>query len=145
MNEQKMMQPVQGQSLPAPTVEEMGLILLHMEQLMQGMMNVVSVTNQNMEQIKRELRQLTPITGAQEKALGEKIRQRAEQLCEEYNLSARCVPMIANAIRKDVKLEGGVRSIRELPRVEYPVYVDRIAMWDDYGAMKAIRKANKEK
>ena len=83
MNEQKMMQPVQGQSLPAPTVEEMGLILLHMEQLMQGMMNVVSVTNQNMEQIKRELRQLTPITGAQEKALGEKIRQRAEQLCEE--------------------------------------------------------------
>ena len=53
--------------------------------------------------------------------------------------------MIASAIRKDIKLEGGVRSIRELPRVEYPVYVDRIALWDDYWAMKAIKKASKER
>lgn len=145
MNNDMMMQPKGEQSITAFTPEQVGGLLLQTQQLMQSMANAMAAMNQRMGQLEKQVRQLTPITGAQEKALGEKVRQRAETLADEYRLDAKAVPLIASAIRKDIKLEGGVRALRELPRVEYPVYVERIALWDDYGAMKAIRKAHKGK
>lgn len=140
----KMMKPAESNSLPVPTMEQMGSLIMQQQQLMQSMANALAAMNQRMEQLERQLRQLTPITGAQEKALGDKIKFRAQELQKSYNLPLKAVSMIAQAIRKDIKLEGGVRAIRELPRVEYPVYVDRIALWDDYAAMKAIKKTSKE-
>ena len=139
----KMMKPAENNSLPVPTIEQMGSLIVQ-QQLMQSMANALAAMNQRMGQLERQLRQLTPITGAQEKALGDKIKLRAQELQKSYNLPMKAASMIAQAIRKDIKLEGGVRAIRELPRVEYTVYVDRIALWDDYAAMKAIKKTSKE-
>lgn len=127
-----MMQPSNGPHDNSPA--------LMIEQLMQGMANTLALMNQRMEQLERQVKLLTPLTSAQEKALGEKIKQRAEELREEYRLSAACVPAIANAIRKELKLVGGVRALRELPRMEYLVYVERVSLWDDYSTMRAIRK-----
>jgi uncharacterized coiled-coil protein SlyX len=139
-----MMQPADGNNLPASTVEQMGAVIVQQQQLMQRMADALASMNQRMGQLERQLRQLTPITSTQEKALGDKIKFRAQELQKSYNLPGKAVSLIANAIRKDIKLEGGVRAIRELPRVEYPVYVDRIALWDDYAAMRAIKKTSKE-
>ena len=75
MNADKMMQPVQAQNLPAPTVEQLGGVMLQMEQLMQGMAGAISAMSQRMEQLERQMRQLTPITGAQETARSERGRK----------------------------------------------------------------------
>ena len=142
-----MMKPSEGQNLPAQIVEQMGALIAQNQQqqmMMQSMANALAAMNQKVGQLERQLRQLTPITGAQEKALGDKIKFRAQQLQKSYKLPVQAVSLIAQAIRKDIKLEGGVRAIRELPRVEYAVYVDRIALWDDYAAMKAIKRTSKE-
>ena len=145
MTGEKMLRPVDAQNLPAFTPEQVGGLMLQQQQLMQSMANALAAMNQRIDQMERQIRQLTPITGAQERALGDKVKQRAQELQEQYKLPAKAATLIANAIRKDIKLEGGVRALRELPRVEYPVYVDRIALWDDYGTMRAIRKTSKEK
>lgn len=144
MSAEKMMRPRDAQNLPAFTPEQVGGLMLQQQQLMQSMADAMAAMYKRIDQMERQIRQLTPITGAQERALGDKVKQRAHELQEQYKLPAKAATLIANAIRKDIKLEGGVRALRELPRVEYPVYVDRIALWDDYGAMRAIRKASKE-
>lgn len=133
--------PLNGQNVPAVEVlEQVNGMLGQMERLMQVMANALSATNQRMEQMEKQIQRLTPITGAQEKALAQRIRARAEELCGQYSLPPATATAIANAIRKEIKTTGGVRAIRELPRVEYPVYVERVDLWDDYAAMRAIRR-----
>lgn len=127
---------------PAPmlTGEQVLTVLGNLEGLMKIMAQTVSAMNERIDRLDRQVQQLTPITGAQERALGEKIKQRAEELRGVYKLPESSRTAIANAIRKDVKTVGGVRAIRELPRVDYTVYLDQIALWDDYATMRAIKK-----
>lgn len=135
--------PRDDQKLPAPIIEQVARMMAQTEQLMQGMANVMTAMNQRMEKLERQMELITPITGPQEKAIGEQIKQRAGELREQYGLDSKALPAISKAIRKDLKLAGGVRAIRELPRVEYPVYIERIALWDDYAVMRAIKKSLK--
>ena len=138
-----MVPPRDDQKLPAPIIEQVARMMAQTEQLMQGMANVMTAMNQRMEKLERQMELITPITGPQEKAIGEQIKQRAGELREQYGLDSKALPAISKAIRKDLKLAGGVRAIRELPRVEYPVYIERIALWDDYAVMRAIKKSLK--
>ena len=138
-----MVPPRDDQKLPAPIIEQVARMMAQTEQLMQGMANVMTAMNQRMEKLERQMELITPITGPQEKAIGEQIKQRAGELREQYGLDTKALPAISKAIRKDLKLAGGVRAIRELPRVEYPVYIERIALWDDYAVMRAIKKSLK--
>lgn len=136
----EMMEPKGKQEITEISAEQVAGILFHVEQLMQGMAGALSAMDRRMQQLERQIQMLTPITGAQEKAIGAQIKQRAEELRKQYKLDASALAPIANAIRKDLKLSGGVNAIRELPRVEYSVYIERIVLWDDFRAMRAIRK-----
>jgi len=125
--------------LAAISPEQAVAMVRRMEQLMQGMAGTISAMHEEMAQMKKQIQMLTPVTASQEKALNAQIRQRSEELRKIYRLEANARAPIANAIRKEIKLAGGVSAIRELPRVEYNVYLERIALWDDYRAMKEIR------
>lgn len=125
--------------LAAISPEQAVAMVRRMEQLMQGMAGTISAMHEEMAQMKKQIQMLTPVTVSQEKALNAQIRQRSEELRKIYRLEANARTPIANAIRKEIKLVGGVSAIRELPRVEYNVYLERIALWDDYRAMKEIR------
>jgi hypothetical protein len=114
--------------------------LSQMQQLMLGMADAIRAANTRMEKMERQLELLTPITGAQERALRAEIRRRAEALSGLYRLPDGSRTAIAAAIRAGLKGEAGVRAMRELPRIEYSVLLERVALWDDYDTMRAIRK-----
>jgi len=114
--------------------------LSQMQQLMLGMADAIRAANTRMEKMERQLELLTPITGAQERALRAEIRRRAEALSGLYRLQDGSRTAIAAAIRAGLKGEAGVRAMRELPRIEYSVLLERVALWDDYDTMRAIRK-----
>lgn len=124
---------------------QMAAIMRQMQQLMQGMADSIRATHARMAKLERQIELLTPLTGAQEKALCAEIRRRAAELCGQYRLDAGHGAAIAAAIRAELKRAGGVRAVRELPRIEYSVLLERVALWDDYEIMREIRKkARKE-
>lgn len=140
-NEVKALQVLEPAQMSAPLQDrEPAEMLANIEKLMLDMAEKLNATNDRVRELERQLLFMTPLTPAQERAIGLQVKQRAEQLRDQYRLPESAITAIANAIRKDIKLAGGVRSIRELPRVEYAVYIERIALWDDYSTMRAIRK-----
>lgn len=145
MNNGDLIKRPEGQLPTEITPGQIAGILFHVEQLMQGMASVVEAMNRRMDELERQFRLQTPITGAQERAIGVQIKQRATELQKLYRLDAKAVTAIANAIRKDIKCAGSVNAIREIPRIEFGIYLERIAMWDDYKAMKEIRKRMQER
>lgn len=144
MNDDKMLTPANGQNVPMLTGEQVLTMMGHYESLMREVIQMMAAMNDRIDRLDKQMQQITPITGAQERAIGERIKQRAEELCGLYKLPEECRTAIANAIRKDIKNTGGVRAIRELPRVDYVVYIDQISLWDDYAVMREMRRKSRK-
>ena len=104
-----------------------------------GMAEMVRAANDRMTGIETELRMLTKITPAQANAINAAIRDRAAELCGAHRAPG-CEKAVANAIRRAVKLTTGISAVRELPRCEYSVAMEQVQLWDDYKAIKAIKK-----
>ncbi|MDL2317678.1 hypothetical protein LJC74_01100 [Eubacteriales bacterium OttesenSCG-928-A19] len=98
-------------------------------------------TNERMTKLERQQALMVQVTSAQANALKGAIRDRARQLAKEHRLAEnpKALVAIGNAIRKHVRIQAGVDTIRELPRCEFGVNQQRIAMWDEYPVMKAIK------
>lgn len=119
--------PMSQQAIASLTPENCCKLFVQMEQSVRVMAEALRATNENVETLKRQLQQMVPLTSAQANALNKQIRQRSASLREQYRLGADADAAIAAAIRKDVKLAAGARSISELPRSLYSVYSDQIA------------------
>ena len=134
-------------SLAAPSAQE-GAAISRMEGmvgqmalLMQGMAETIRATSERVTALEKELRHLTPVTAAQAEAIGAAIKARAQELAERDGLASRpeAVRDIATLIRRAVRLAAGIRSVKELPRVEYWVTLERIGYWDDFKQLKVLR------
>lgn len=112
--------------------------LEQMAQIMRGMSDMMRATNERMAALEHQVRLLTKVTPAQATQLGKSITERAEQLCTTYRLAG-AERKIASCIRRDVRLNAGISAMRELPKCEYQVTMQRIALWDDYKVIKTIR------
>lgn len=112
-------------------------------QAMQGVAEMVRATNERMTMLERQVALLTKVTAAQAKEIGAEIRERARALAEAHGLPGREIS-IANAIRKAVRVDAGVGSVRELPRCEYKVYLEMVRIWDDYRVVKEIKRKARE-
>ncbi|MEG1891354.1 MAG: hypothetical protein RR301_08050 [Clostridia bacterium] len=124
-----------------PTIPDWaGAMCEQMGQSLRVMAEAIKATNESMEMLKRQMQQMVPLTRGQANALNKQIRERAIDLREQYCLSQQADASIATAIRKDVKLAAGTRSIDELPRALYGVYSDQVAMWDSYPVLKGIKQ-----
>ena len=125
----------------SPRTTGIDAAMSQMALLMKGMADTIRSMSDRITTMEKELRQMTPITGSQAEAIGKAIRDRALELAAHAGLAARpeAVREIGNLIRKDLRLASGIRSVKELPRVEYLVALERIGYWDDYKQMKALR------
>lgn len=104
-------------------------------------MDVLYGMSVRMDAMERMLAQMVPITAAQARALGDAIRARAAQLAGDYGITAPGARRsIGAAIRRAVRQDAGIERIEEMPRTLYDVYVEFIAMWDDYDEMCAIAR-----
>ena len=82
--------------------------------------------------LEREIRECVPLTAQQEKAVNAAIRDRARELltdrgCEDRKKHGE----LARIIRKDVLAHWGCRTVREIPRIDYPVAVEAATRWRD--------------
>lgn len=117
---------------------EVAQAFAQMAQAMQGMADMLRATNERLASVENEVRLLTKVTPAQATAINAAVRDRAAALCADYRATGR-EQLVANAIRKAMKLTLGVNAVRELPRCQYSVAMELVDMWDDYKAMKAIK------
>lgn len=92
--------------------------------------------------LRRSVQQLTKVSPAQATQLNRLMRETAEKLCAQYRLQdiENGAVRLCNCIRRDVRLRAGIQSMRELPRCEFEAYCNYIALWDDYKAVKTLRK-----
>lgn len=104
--------------------------------------NVAAMT-EGMQQLTRRMDQMDGLTAGQAKALAAMIRLRVRVLCDSYGIAAederrrrRVGELIKQALRNSVGTDR--RGLRDLPRCEYQVYLDRVAMWDDYDVMREV-------
>ena len=136
---------IRMEQLPPEAAEAFGQMYQAVIQTQQAMGSMAGTMRKMMEEmsgLRREVRLLTKVTPAQANAINTAIRDRASTLCCEYRAPG-CEKNVANAIRRAVKLTTGISNVRELPRCEFSIAMQQIAMWDDYKQMKAIKaKAN---
>ena len=133
---------------------------------LQQMANMMAAISENMSAITRRMDLAERLTGGQAQELNRAIRARSWQLLTQYSVRAQKLDAALKAkngelpfpyngldplldagarkvqglIRRDVRAAQGLesRSLRDLPRCEYPVALNRVAMWDDYDAMTQI-------
>ena len=124
------------------TAKETPVTMQQMQVFMKSMTTLLISTNERITEMEKEIRLLTKVTPAQASSLNSAVRERAEQLSEQYRcpLSETFRKAAANAIRRSIKLTSGVRSMKDLPRCEYQVALEQISMWDDYKILKDIKK-----
>lgn len=118
---------------------DLAIGLRQIADVMQTFADTARMTNERITMLERQVALLTKVTSMQARELNAAIRARAAELAVMYTLPG-CEATLANAIRRDVRMTAGVSSMRELPRCEFRVYMQRVEMWDDYKTLKAIRK-----
>lgn len=109
-----------------------------MEGLLRMMAEQLRITGEKMERLEREVRLLTKVSGAQANEINRRMRERAAELSAEYRMPDRSADVLRE-LRRSIRLQTGFTSSRECPAVEYDVTLQRIALWEDRKALKAIR------
>ena len=125
--------------LPAVAGPEVTKSLDRMAQLMRGVADMMRTTNERMAALEQQVRMLTKVTPAQTKALNVAIADRAAELCGRHRMAG-CERQVGNAIRREVKTYTGITAMRELPRCDFEVTMQRVVLWEGYKAIKAIRE-----
>lgn len=125
-------------NIPAVCDQQMLQAIAQMAKGINDLAMMLRVTNERMDALEKEVRRLTKVTPAQANALNQAIRNRATELCSKHRADG-CEKMISGAIRKNLKLGCGISSVRELPRSDFALAIQRIDMWDDYRQIKEIK------
>lgn len=142
-------QPQQGGDLV--DMQQLGTMMGQMVELMRGVAESQRMINARVEKLEKQNALATHVTAAQAGEISKAIQRRAEAVCAEYGYDHireqheaifhyKVKEPIARAIRKAVKLAAGVNSLRELPRCEYSVTLEQIALWEDYRAIAAVKE-----
>lgn len=121
-----------------PVIANIGKIVVAIEQ----MSVALSITNDRMAAIEKQLRILTPVTSKQVKYLNAEIKRRARELLDKREINDdKAMKKLGNIIRKAVLIRYGVENLREIPKHEYQVALQQIGIWND---MLEIRDVVKE-
>lgn len=111
-----------------------------MQQFMQSAAVSMQATNERVARLEKNFDLMAILTTPQMTQLKQAIRARAANVAEEWGLPAAFAQNIAAAIRKEIKATGGVRSLQELPRCEYQVYMEQVKMWDDFHTINQLKE-----
>lgn len=106
--------------------------------MMQGMADMMRLTNERMTALEQQVKQLEKVTPAQMRDMQETIREKAAQVCREYRMAGG-ESKVAAAIRKRVRLITGAGSMREVPRCDYETVLGAVACWEEVKTIRAIR------
>ena len=109
-----------------------------MTDALQAMAGMLRTMNDEIADLRRQVRMLEKVTPAQASALNAAVRSRAAELCGEYRLPGR-EKAVAALIRRAVRLQFGAQTARDLPRCDFEAATTQVALWDDYREMKKLK------
>ena len=110
-----------------------------MEQLLRMMAEQLKRTGDRIDQLEAQVRVLEKVTPAQAARINAAMRERAGEVSARYRLAGK-EKEVLSAIRKEIRVQMGIRTAKECPRCEYQICLDRIGIWEDWKALKMIRE-----
>ncbi|MDD3212193.1 MAG: hypothetical protein PHY64_00870 [Eubacteriales bacterium] len=130
----------QEQGMMAP--EQMQQAVVQMNTAMQQLANMMAAMSENIHQLTRRMELMEKLTPGQAQELGKAVRERAAALLNLYGIAQtkRAQGKVQTLIRRELRNAAGVegKSLRDLPKFEYQVALNRVALWDDYDAMMGV-------
>ena len=113
-----------------------------MQTLLRGQQQMMSVLIAQQAQIEKLNQALTTmrISRAQENALKDAIKHRAQQLAERESMDKGAERRIAGAIRVTIRETTGARAIGDLAAGQYDRTLQMVAGWYMTGALRKIRR-----
>ena len=94
---------------------------------------------EQLQGLQQKVAMLEKLTPMQVKDVNLRIRERAVQLEAGYGLPEGSAEKLMTLIRRQVRMETGARSARDIARCDYPVVCEMISDWEDYQAISALR------
>lgn len=139
--------------LMRPMLENMGNMVKQMSEAIEHIATSQDVIRNRIEALEKQVRLQTPVTDRQARYLADYARKKAEKILLLRTTDAddpplmedrKAVSKLSAAIKKDLLMWRGIESLREVPRCEYEVAIQRIETWNDGTVIfKEIREARK--
>lgn len=125
-----------------PVMQTIGKMLENNTAALEQLSMAQTVQNDRLEALEKQIRLQTPISSKQANYLNDAIRARARELLDKRGVDdKKATVKLGNILRKAVLSRYGLSGIREIPRHEYSVAMQQIAMWSDALAVRdAIRE-----
>lgn len=97
------------------------------------------------EELKRDNAQKVSVNHQQAKGLAARIRQRAEALCDKYDLDPKIHgAAFRAAIKRDVLNGYGVKDPHDIPLRDLDLAMEQIDAWTSYALVRRRREIEKE-
>lgn len=140
--EQAEMLPVIIREMMTPVMAAMSQMLENNTAALNQLAATQQVANDRLEALEKQIRLNTLVTPQQVRYFNDAIRSRARELLYKREVDDdKATRRLGNAIRKSVLSRYGVSALHEIPKHEYNVALNQIAMWND---MLLVRDAVKE-
>ena len=140
--EQARMVPAIIQQMMGPLVEAMGKMLENNTHALNQLAATQQIQADRLEALERQIRLNTLVTVQQVRYINDAIRARARELLDKRGISdQKATTKLGNAIRKAILARYGVAALHDIPKHEYSVTLNLVAMWND---MLIVRDVVKE-
>ena len=127
--------------LMRPVMEAIGRMLENNTEAIERLSSAQTIQNDRLEALEKQIRLQTPVTGKQAGYINAAVRSRARELLDKRQIDDdKAIKKLANHIRKAVLMRYGIASVREIPKHEYNVALNQIAMWNDMLIIRDIAK-----
>lgn len=121
--------------------EQMTQTLSESRETLSRLVEILSGQQRQLQALQQKVAMLEKLTPMQVKDVNLRIRQRGCELEMEHALPAGGAEKLTTLIRRQVRLETGARSVRDIARCDYPVVCGLISDWEDYDAIEKARRA----
>ena len=90
------------------------------------------VGKSRLEALEKQIRLQTKVDGKQASYLNDAIRQRSRELLSKREITERkAITKLGNHIRRAVLARYGISGLRDVPKHEYSVAMQQIAIWNN--------------
>lgn len=144
--EQAQMIPVIIQQMMGPLVEAMGKMLENNTQALNQLAATQQIQADRLEALEKQIRLNTLVTPQQVKYINDAIRARARELLDKRGVDdKKAVTKLSCAVRKSLLARYGVAALHDIPKHEYIVAMNLVAMWNDMLIVRDIVEDARER
>lgn len=135
------------QEIVGPVMERIGKILENNTQAMEQIAATQHLMSTRISDLEKQVRLKTPFSRAQEKHLGDAIRQRAREILDGkgFGEDRKALTKLTGIIRKSVLARYGVDSLREVPAYDYETALEQVSRWNNLITIRDITKEARER